>query len=101
MSKTTSPDLLRPCVTATAHHAGMSPGVAKSIGLEAILWLSQVRLKHSARLLGIHARAARLPPDWWLSRAHWPIEAIITAVEQELPESLTRTVLTSFHVEPK
>lgn len=76
----------------TEHHAGMSAEKAKEIGLESILWLAGVQRKRAGHLIGVHARAIRLPPDWWMDRAHWPIDSIITAAEQALP--LSAPVLT-------
>ena len=60
----------------------MSPQVAKSLGLEAILWLARVQRKRTAHLIGLHAKACTIPPDWWLERSNWPIEALIGGVEE-------------------
>lgn len=60
----------------------MTPQLAKSLGLEAILWLARVQRKRTAHLLSLHMRATRIPPEWWGERAHWPIEALIGGIEQ-------------------
>ena len=72
--------------------ANMSASLARNLGLESVLWLAEAQPKRSAYLRGLHARAARLPQEWWLSRMHWSIEAIISAVERASP--LSQPVLT-------
>ena len=64
------------------HRYGMSAAGAKDMALEAILWLARVQRKRTGRLLILHAAARGIPADWWLERAHWPIEALISGVEQ-------------------
>lgn len=79
----------------TEHHAGMSAEKAKEIGLEAIHWLASVQKKRAAYLIGVHARASRIQPDWWIDRAHWPIESIISSVERALPLSAPELTLST------
>lgn len=69
-------------ISKSEYRAGMTAHLAKSLGLEAILWLARVQRKRTAHLLGLHVRAAGVPPEWWLERAHWPIESLIGGVEQ-------------------
>lgn len=76
------PGTLRP---ATDHHSGMSAAEAKALGLESILWVAKTQPRRSTHLRGVHARAARLPGEWWRDRTHWPIESLIVAVEQATP----------------
>ena len=65
----------------TERRYGMTATLAKSLGLEAILWLARVQRKRTGSLLLLHASGGRLPAQWWLERAHWPIESIISGVE--------------------
>lgn len=71
----------------TMAHPCMSSQAAKELGLESILWVARTQQGRKVQLWGLHARGARLPPDWWAARAHWPIESLIAAVAQAEPIS--------------
>jgi hypothetical protein len=76
----------------TEHHCGMTAQAAKDLGLESILWLARVQIRRTAHLTLLHADASHLPPEWWMARSQWPIEKIITAIEQTTPESLCEDI---------
>lgn len=69
------------------HVYGMSAESAKALGVESIGWLAEARPRYGAYYRGLQARAARLPASWWLSRMHWTIATLVTAVERALPLS--------------
>ena len=64
------------------HVYGMSAVSAKLLGLESIGWLADTERKRAAYYRGILARGSRLPAEWWLSRMHLTIAALVTAVEE-------------------
>lgn len=73
--------LPRQAPAVTPHH--QTPEQSRSLGLEAILWMSTKKWRPRQYLLGIHAYGAALPLDWWASRMHFTIERLVEAIERE------------------
>lgn len=71
----------------TPHH--QTPEQSRSLGLEAILWMSTKKWRPQAYLLAIHACAEALPLDWWVSRMHFTIERLVEAIQQERDRAAT------------